>query len=151
MSLHIPISYFVDSDQSLTLRNATNVRQYIQNIKVIDNQKKLTQLSRAIERWHTAKTAFFTSHPAPYWRKNDWWNPWSPYVWLIGGNSHTLCQASAAWTVISRALAGNMLTFPFDALSGVLIWLLWLFGLYLTHYSMSKEFHFSAAGINCYL
>ncbi|XP_051735656.1 rap guanine nucleotide exchange factor 3 isoform X1 [Ctenopharyngodon idella] len=38
------------SDQSLTLRNATNVRQYIQNIKVIDNQKKLTQLSRAIER-----------------------------------------------------------------------------------------------------
>ncbi|XP_067227291.1 rap guanine nucleotide exchange factor 3 isoform X3 [Chanodichthys erythropterus] len=38
------------SDQSLTLRNATNVRQYIQNLKVIDNQKKLTQLSRAIER-----------------------------------------------------------------------------------------------------
>ncbi|XP_073679846.1 rap guanine nucleotide exchange factor 3 [Garra rufa] len=38
------------SDQSLTLRNAANVRQYIQNLKVIDNQKKLTQLSRTIER-----------------------------------------------------------------------------------------------------
>ncbi|XP_016139454.1 rap guanine nucleotide exchange factor 3-like [Sinocyclocheilus grahami] len=38
------------SDQSLTLRNAANIRQYIQNLKVIDNQKKLTQLSRAIER-----------------------------------------------------------------------------------------------------
>ncbi|TRY79032.1 hypothetical protein DNTS_022234 [Danionella cerebrum] len=39
-----------DSDHSLTLRNATNIRQYIQNLKVIDNQKKLTQLSRTIER-----------------------------------------------------------------------------------------------------
>ncbi|XP_026092708.1 rap guanine nucleotide exchange factor 3-like isoform X3 [Carassius auratus] len=38
------------SDQSLTLRNAANIRQYIQNLRVIDNQKKLTQLSRAIER-----------------------------------------------------------------------------------------------------
>ncbi|XP_058619863.1 rap guanine nucleotide exchange factor 3 isoform X2 [Onychostoma macrolepis] len=38
------------SDQSLTLRNAANIRQYIQNLKVIDNQKKLTQLSRTIER-----------------------------------------------------------------------------------------------------
>ncbi|XP_018921201.2 rap guanine nucleotide exchange factor 3-like isoform X1 [Cyprinus carpio] len=38
------------SDQSLTLRNAGNIKQYIQNLKVIDNQKKLTQLSRAIER-----------------------------------------------------------------------------------------------------
>ncbi|KAK2885408.1 hypothetical protein Q8A67_016245 [Cirrhinus molitorella] len=38
------------SDQSLTLRNAANIRQYIQNLKVIDNQKRLTQLSRAIER-----------------------------------------------------------------------------------------------------
>ncbi|XP_051947931.1 rap guanine nucleotide exchange factor 3-like [Xyrauchen texanus] len=38
------------SDQSLTLRSATSVRQYIQNLKVIDNQKRLTQLSRTIER-----------------------------------------------------------------------------------------------------
>uniref|UniRef100_A0A671S4Y1 Rap guanine nucleotide exchange factor 3-like n=1 Tax=Sinocyclocheilus anshuiensis TaxID=1608454 RepID=A0A671S4Y1_9TELE len=38
------------SDQSLTLRSPANIRQYIQNLKVIDNQKKLTQLSRAIER-----------------------------------------------------------------------------------------------------
>ncbi|XP_056113867.1 rap guanine nucleotide exchange factor 3 isoform X2 [Rhinichthys klamathensis goyatoka] len=38
------------SEQSLTLRSGTNVRLYIQNLKVIDNQKKLTQLSRAIER-----------------------------------------------------------------------------------------------------
>uniref|UniRef100_A0A672MYJ8 Rap guanine nucleotide exchange factor 3 n=1 Tax=Sinocyclocheilus grahami TaxID=75366 RepID=A0A672MYJ8_SINGR len=44
------LSYLADSDQSLTLRNAANIRQYIQNLKVIDNQKKLTQLSRAIER-----------------------------------------------------------------------------------------------------
>uniref|UniRef100_A0A4W4E036 Rap guanine nucleotide exchange factor (GEF) 3 n=1 Tax=Electrophorus electricus TaxID=8005 RepID=A0A4W4E036_ELEEL len=38
------------SDQSLTVRNTGNIRHYIQNLKVIDNQKKLTQLSRAIER-----------------------------------------------------------------------------------------------------
>ncbi|KAI7794335.1 rap guanine nucleotide exchange factor 3 isoform X2 [Triplophysa rosa] len=38
------------SDQSLNLRSATFERQYIQNLKVIDNQKKLTQLSRTIER-----------------------------------------------------------------------------------------------------
>uniref|UniRef100_A0A7N8Y351 Rap guanine nucleotide exchange factor (GEF) 3 n=1 Tax=Mastacembelus armatus TaxID=205130 RepID=A0A7N8Y351_9TELE len=29
--------------------NPTNIRQYIQNLKVIDNQRKLTQLSRTIE------------------------------------------------------------------------------------------------------
>uniref|UniRef100_A0A8C1L3L9 Rap guanine nucleotide exchange factor 3-like n=2 Tax=Cyprinus carpio TaxID=7962 RepID=A0A8C1L3L9_CYPCA len=46
----ISLSYLADSDQSLTLRNAGNIKQYIQNLKVIDNQKKLTQLSRAIER-----------------------------------------------------------------------------------------------------
>ncbi|XP_051961271.1 rap guanine nucleotide exchange factor 3-like isoform X2 [Xyrauchen texanus] len=38
-----------NSDQSLTLCSAINVRQYIQNLKVIDNQKRLTQLSRTIE------------------------------------------------------------------------------------------------------
>ncbi|KAG7323222.1 hypothetical protein KOW79_012924 [Hemibagrus wyckioides] len=37
------------SEQSLTLRGVTHIRHYIQNLKVIDNQKKLTQLSRAIE------------------------------------------------------------------------------------------------------
>ncbi|KAI4898660.1 hypothetical protein NFI96_002809 [Prochilodus magdalenae] len=37
------------SDHSLTLRSIANIRHYIQNLKVIDNQKKLTQLSRAIE------------------------------------------------------------------------------------------------------
>ncbi|XP_036447598.1 rap guanine nucleotide exchange factor 3 isoform X2 [Colossoma macropomum] len=37
------------SDQSLTLRTIANIGHYIQNLKVIDNQKKLTQLSRAIE------------------------------------------------------------------------------------------------------
>ncbi|XP_022532983.2 rap guanine nucleotide exchange factor 3 isoform X2 [Astyanax mexicanus] len=37
------------SDPSLTLRSVANIRHYIQNLKVIDNQKKLTQLSRAIE------------------------------------------------------------------------------------------------------
>uniref|UniRef100_A0A8C1Z8J8 Rap guanine nucleotide exchange factor (GEF) 3 n=1 Tax=Cyprinus carpio TaxID=7962 RepID=A0A8C1Z8J8_CYPCA len=45
----ISLSYLADSDQSLTLRNAGNIKQYIQNLKVIDNQKKLTQLSRAID------------------------------------------------------------------------------------------------------
>ncbi|XP_062871027.1 rap guanine nucleotide exchange factor 3 [Trichomycterus rosablanca] len=39
-----------DSDQSLTIRKATSVRHYIQNLNVIDNQKKLTQLSRDLER-----------------------------------------------------------------------------------------------------
>lgn len=41
--------HFSDSDQSLTLRSVANIRHYIQNLKVIDNQKKLTQLSRALE------------------------------------------------------------------------------------------------------
>ncbi|KAA0707277.1 Rap guanine nucleotide exchange factor 3 [Triplophysa tibetana] len=38
------------SDQSLNLRSGPFERQYIQNLKVIDNQKKLTQLSRTMER-----------------------------------------------------------------------------------------------------
>ncbi|TSS48072.1 Rap guanine nucleotide exchange factor 3 [Bagarius yarrelli] len=38
-----------ESEQSLTLRSVTRVEHYIQNLHVIDNQKKLTQLSRAIE------------------------------------------------------------------------------------------------------
>ncbi|XP_048097701.1 rap guanine nucleotide exchange factor 3 isoform X2 [Alosa alosa] len=38
------------SDQSLTLRSSSNVRYYVQNLKVIDNQRKLTQMSRDIER-----------------------------------------------------------------------------------------------------
>uniref|UniRef100_A0AAY4CIC7 Rap guanine nucleotide exchange factor (GEF) 3 n=1 Tax=Denticeps clupeoides TaxID=299321 RepID=A0AAY4CIC7_9TELE len=36
--------------QSLTQRSTSNIRHYIQNLKVIDNQRKLTQLSRDIER-----------------------------------------------------------------------------------------------------
>ncbi|XP_078144264.1 rap guanine nucleotide exchange factor 3 isoform X2 [Centroberyx gerrardi] len=38
------------SDHSLPLRSPSNIRHYIQNLKVIDNQRKLTQLSRTIER-----------------------------------------------------------------------------------------------------
>uniref|UniRef100_A0AAY4CGU4 Rap guanine nucleotide exchange factor 3-like n=1 Tax=Denticeps clupeoides TaxID=299321 RepID=A0AAY4CGU4_9TELE len=38
------------SEQSLTQRSTSNIRHYIQNLKVIDNQRKLTQLSRDIER-----------------------------------------------------------------------------------------------------
>uniref|UniRef100_A0A3Q0S9L3 Rap guanine nucleotide exchange factor 3 n=1 Tax=Amphilophus citrinellus TaxID=61819 RepID=A0A3Q0S9L3_AMPCI len=37
------------SDHTLSLRSPTNIRHYIQNLKVIDNQRKLTQLSRTIE------------------------------------------------------------------------------------------------------
>ncbi|XP_017342050.1 rap guanine nucleotide exchange factor 3 [Ictalurus punctatus] len=37
------------SEQSLTFCSVTSPRHYIQNLNVIDNQKKLTQLSRAIE------------------------------------------------------------------------------------------------------
>ncbi|XP_041859302.1 rap guanine nucleotide exchange factor 3 isoform X1 [Melanotaenia boesemani] len=37
------------SDHAFPLRNPTNIRHYIQNLKVIDNQRKLTQLSRTIE------------------------------------------------------------------------------------------------------
>ncbi|KAL2104037.1 hypothetical protein ACEWY4_000905 [Coilia grayii] len=37
------------SDQSLTLRSTSNIRHYVQNLKVIDNQRKLTQMSRDIE------------------------------------------------------------------------------------------------------
>lgn len=39
--------------------------------------------------------------------------------WCKLSHTYTLCHVSAAWTVISRALAGKMLTFPFDALSEV--------------------------------
>ncbi|KAI1897055.1 hypothetical protein AGOR_G00079180 [Albula goreensis] len=38
------------SDQSLSLRNPTIVHQYVRNLRVIDNQKTLTQLSRSMER-----------------------------------------------------------------------------------------------------
>lgn len=41
-----------DSDHVLPLRSSTSsagVRLYIQNLKVIDNQRVLTQLSRTIE------------------------------------------------------------------------------------------------------
>ncbi|XP_059188906.1 rap guanine nucleotide exchange factor 3 [Centropristis striata] len=37
------------SDYALPLRSPSNIRHYIQNLKVIDNQRKLTQLSRTIE------------------------------------------------------------------------------------------------------
>uniref|UniRef100_A0A4W6FJL6 Rap guanine nucleotide exchange factor 3 n=1 Tax=Lates calcarifer TaxID=8187 RepID=A0A4W6FJL6_LATCA len=38
-----------DSDHGLPLRSPSNIRHYIQNLKVIDNQRKLTQLSRTLE------------------------------------------------------------------------------------------------------
>ncbi|KAM9855748.1 rap guanine nucleotide exchange factor 3 [Aulostomus maculatus] len=37
------------SDHVLLLRSPSSIRQYIQNLKVIDNQRKLTHLSRTIE------------------------------------------------------------------------------------------------------
>uniref|UniRef100_A0A3Q1FS88 Rap guanine nucleotide exchange factor (GEF) 3 n=1 Tax=Acanthochromis polyacanthus TaxID=80966 RepID=A0A3Q1FS88_9TELE len=37
------------SDHALPLRSPSNIRHYIQNLKVMDNQRKLTQLSRTIE------------------------------------------------------------------------------------------------------
>uniref|UniRef100_A0A8D0DEU1 Rap guanine nucleotide exchange factor 3 n=1 Tax=Sander lucioperca TaxID=283035 RepID=A0A8D0DEU1_SANLU len=37
------------SEYALPLRSPSNIRHYIQNLKVIDNQRKLTQLSRTIE------------------------------------------------------------------------------------------------------
>lgn len=37
------------SDHALPLRSPSNIRHYIQNLKVIDNQRKLTQLSRTAE------------------------------------------------------------------------------------------------------
>ncbi|XP_068600279.1 rap guanine nucleotide exchange factor 3 [Brachionichthys hirsutus] len=37
------------SELSLPLRSPCNIRHYIQNLKVIDNQRRLTQLSRTIE------------------------------------------------------------------------------------------------------
>lgn len=89
----ISLSYLADSDQSLTLRNAGNIKQYIQNLKVIDNQKKLTQLSRAIERWDATRLPFFSPSCSILENKSDWWNPWSPYVWLIGVNSQKRCQS----------------------------------------------------------
>uniref|UniRef100_A0A7N6BW28 Rap guanine nucleotide exchange factor (GEF) 3 n=1 Tax=Anabas testudineus TaxID=64144 RepID=A0A7N6BW28_ANATE len=38
-----------NSDHALPLRSSSNIRHYIQNLKVTDNQRKLTQLSRTIE------------------------------------------------------------------------------------------------------
>lgn len=37
------------SDHAHPLRSPSNIRHYILNLKVIDNQRKLTQLSRTIE------------------------------------------------------------------------------------------------------
>lgn len=100
--LHWPLfSSPVDSDQSLNLRSGTFERQYIQNLQVIDNQKKLTQLSRTIERWETTRRPFFTPALLHIGEKNilcDLWNPWSPYVWLCG------VTVSASWTELSQAL-----------------------------------------------
>ncbi|XP_056131448.1 rap guanine nucleotide exchange factor 3 isoform X2 [Lampris incognitus] len=38
------------SDNSFPLRSPSNIRQYVENLNVIDNQRRLTQLSRTIER-----------------------------------------------------------------------------------------------------
>ncbi|KAM9828984.1 rap guanine nucleotide exchange factor 3 isoform X1 [Syngnathus typhle] len=38
------------SDHALLLRSPSNIQHYIQNLNVIDNQRKLTQLSRTLER-----------------------------------------------------------------------------------------------------
>ncbi|KAL1020693.1 hypothetical protein UPYG_G00003430 [Umbra pygmaea] len=38
------------SEQALPMRSSSNIRHYVQNLEVIDNQRKLTQLSRDIER-----------------------------------------------------------------------------------------------------
>lgn len=38
-----------DSDIAVPLRSPSNIRHYIQNLKVTDNQRRLTQLSRTIE------------------------------------------------------------------------------------------------------
>uniref|UniRef100_A0A8C7GU87 Rap guanine nucleotide exchange factor 3 n=1 Tax=Oncorhynchus kisutch TaxID=8019 RepID=A0A8C7GU87_ONCKI len=46
---YLPVSC-PDSEQSPPLRNPSNIRHYVQNFEVIDNQHKLTQLSRAMER-----------------------------------------------------------------------------------------------------
>ncbi|TNM86780.1 hypothetical protein fugu_007010 [Takifugu bimaculatus] len=37
------------SEHGLLLRSPSNIRHYVQNLKVIDNQRKLTQLSRTLE------------------------------------------------------------------------------------------------------
>uniref|UniRef100_A0A8C6NT43 Rap guanine nucleotide exchange factor 3 n=1 Tax=Nothobranchius furzeri TaxID=105023 RepID=A0A8C6NT43_NOTFU len=42
-------SFRPDSEHAFPLRTPSNVRHYIQNLKVIDNQRKLTQLSRTME------------------------------------------------------------------------------------------------------
>uniref|UniRef100_A0AAQ6AFA7 Rap guanine nucleotide exchange factor (GEF) 3 n=1 Tax=Amphiprion ocellaris TaxID=80972 RepID=A0AAQ6AFA7_AMPOC len=44
-----------DSDHALPLRSPSNIRHYIQNLKVMDNQRKLTQLSRTIESSSSCK------------------------------------------------------------------------------------------------
>ncbi|XP_064813424.1 rap guanine nucleotide exchange factor 3 isoform X4 [Oncorhynchus masou masou] len=51
MFLEVPsIRVSTYSEQSLPLRNPSNIRHYVQNFEVIDNQRKLTQLSRGMER-----------------------------------------------------------------------------------------------------
>lgn len=42
-------SSHLDSELAFPLRSPSSIRHYIQNLKVIDNQRKLTQLSRTIE------------------------------------------------------------------------------------------------------
>uniref|UniRef100_A0A3P8WG02 Rap guanine nucleotide exchange factor 3 n=1 Tax=Cynoglossus semilaevis TaxID=244447 RepID=A0A3P8WG02_CYNSE len=49
MFLDGPANRLSTSDHVFPLRSVTSVRQYIQNLRVIDNQRKLTQLSRLLE------------------------------------------------------------------------------------------------------
>uniref|UniRef100_A0A1A8HJM8 Rap guanine nucleotide exchange factor (GEF) 3 n=1 Tax=Nothobranchius korthausae TaxID=1143690 RepID=A0A1A8HJM8_9TELE len=44
-----PTRLSTNSEHAFPLRTPSNVRHYIQNLKVIDNQRKLTQLSRTME------------------------------------------------------------------------------------------------------
>nr|XP_015822566.2 rap guanine nucleotide exchange factor 3 isoform X1 [Nothobranchius furzeri] len=44
-----PTRLSTNSEHAFPLRTPSNVRHYIQNLKVIDNQRKLTQLSRKME------------------------------------------------------------------------------------------------------
>ncbi|XP_013871715.1 rap guanine nucleotide exchange factor 3 isoform X2 [Austrofundulus limnaeus] len=44
-----PTRLSTSSEHAFPLRTPSNIRHYIQNLKVIDNQRKLTQLSRSME------------------------------------------------------------------------------------------------------
>lgn len=94
-----------DSEQLLTSHSVTSIRHYIQNLDVIDNEKKLTQLSRAIEHWNIYPHAVLS--PATYWgRKSQFL---AMMTWIGIDDWGWLFMKTFSYQCISADLSSNAL------------------------------------------